>query len=309
MLSIGGLILLICRVKPTDIVQGTVFQAGMVAVVAIYGIAWLSDTYFGTYISAMKESINIMVQAAPWAFAFALFGVSVLINTQGGTVLAVMPLGFSLGKSGLINMDNPGQEILERSSMAIFRDHIEARFFMGLPASGRKIAALQADAMFFKELPGIVDHSLFADHLDLNEIIQHIEVAEDAQALRDKLDSMGLVAFVADGSLLPRASGIDSSCLKTETIIPFRSPESFRVSVTLPNRGKISGLGIPKGVTLILGGGYHGKSTRLNALVLGVYNHVPGDGREFCVTSKGAVKIRAADGRSIQNTDISPSIA
>ena len=97
MLLIGGLILLACRVKPTDVVQGTVFQAGMVAVVAIYGIAWLSDTYFGTYIGAMKESINVMVHAAPWTFAFALFGVSVLINTQGGTVLAVMPLGFSLG--------------------------------------------------------------------------------------------------------------------------------------------------------------------------------------------------------------------
>lgn len=97
MLLIGGVILLVCRVKPTDVVQGTVFQAGMVAVVAIYGIAWLSDTYFGTYIGAMKESINAMVQAAPWAFAFALFGVSVLINTQGGTVLAVMPLGFALG--------------------------------------------------------------------------------------------------------------------------------------------------------------------------------------------------------------------
>jgi anaerobic C4-dicarboxylate transporter DcuB len=97
MLLIGGLILLICKVKPTQVVQGTVFQAGMVAVVAIYGIAWLSDTYFAAYIGTMKESINTMVQAAPWAFAFALFGVSVLINTQGGTVLAVMPLGFSLG--------------------------------------------------------------------------------------------------------------------------------------------------------------------------------------------------------------------
>jgi len=97
MLLIGGIILLVCRVKPTNVVQGTVFQAGMVAVVAIYGIAWLSDTYFGTYIGAMKESINTMVQAAPWTFAFALFGVSVLINTQGGTVLAVMPLGFALG--------------------------------------------------------------------------------------------------------------------------------------------------------------------------------------------------------------------
>jgi anaerobic C4-dicarboxylate transporter DcuB len=97
MLSIGGVILLVCRVKPTEVVQGTVFKAGMVAVVAIYGIAWLSDTYFGTYIAELKESISTMVEGAPWAFAFALFAVSVLINTQGGTVLAVMPLGFSLG--------------------------------------------------------------------------------------------------------------------------------------------------------------------------------------------------------------------
>ena len=97
MLLIGGVILLVYRVKPVEVVQGKVFQAGMVAVVAIYGIAWLSDTYFSAYIGPLKESINTMVQAAPWAFAFALFAVSVLINTQGGTVLAVMPLGFSLG--------------------------------------------------------------------------------------------------------------------------------------------------------------------------------------------------------------------
>ncbi|WP_428241339.1 anaerobic C4-dicarboxylate transporter [Gynuella sp.] len=97
MLCTGGLILLVCKIKPKDIVSGSVWQAGMVAVVAIYGIAWLSDTYFSTHISSMKSGINTMVQGAPWAFAFALFGVSVLINTQGGTVLAVMPLGFSLG--------------------------------------------------------------------------------------------------------------------------------------------------------------------------------------------------------------------
>lgn len=97
MLFTGGVILLICQAKPTDVVQGSVFQAGMVAVVAIDGIAWLSDTYFGAYIETLTESINVMVQAAPWTFAFALFGVSILINTQGGTVLAVMPLGFSLG--------------------------------------------------------------------------------------------------------------------------------------------------------------------------------------------------------------------
>jgi len=107
-------------------------------------------------------------------------------------------------------------------------------------------------------------------------------------------NSMGLVAFVADALFFPGPAELIPLACKTETIIPFISPDSFRVSVSLPNRGNISGLGIPKVVILILGGGYYGKSTLFNALVLGVCNHVPGGGREFCITSKGAVKIRAA---------------
>ncbi|MCP4114298.1 MAG: ABC-ATPase domain-containing protein [Desulfobacteraceae bacterium] len=213
-----------------------------------------------------------------------------------------------IGKSGLVTMDRPQQEILERTAMVVTREYVEARFFMGLPAFGRKISARNAKAMFFEEVPKIVDHSLFLSRLDLKSILRHIEVSEDADALRGQLDSLGLVAFVADGSLLPRASGIDPRPLKRGNIVPFTSPESFRVKVSLPNRGEVEGLGIPKGVTLILGGGYHGKSTLLNALELGVYNHVPGDGRELAVSSAGAVKIRAADGRNIEKTDISPFI-
>jgi predicted ABC-class ATPase len=213
-----------------------------------------------------------------------------------------------IGRSGLVTIDRPQQEILERSAMVVNQDHVEARFFMGLPAFGRKISGRNARAMFFDELPRIVDHSLFLSSLDLNEIRGHVEVAEDADALRDTLDSLGLVGFVADGSLLPRASGIDSRPLGTGTVVPFSSPESFRVTVNLPNRGEVAGLGIPRGVTLILGGGYHGKSTLLNALELGVYNHVPGDGRELAVSTPGTFKIRASDGRSIETTDISPFI-
>ncbi|MBI9090461.1 MAG: ABC-ATPase domain-containing protein [Desulfobacterium sp.] len=213
-----------------------------------------------------------------------------------------------IGKSGLVTIDRPQQEILEGTAMVVTPDHVEVRFFMGLPAFGRKIAARHARAMFFDELPRIVDHSLFLSRLDLNEIRQHIEVSEDADALRGQLDSLGLVGFVGDGSHLPRASGIDPRPLGKGNVVPFSSPDRFRVTVSLPNRGAVAGLGIPKGVTLILGGGYHGKSTLLNALELGVYNHVPGDGRELAVSTAGAVKIRAADGRNIEKTDISPFI-
>ena len=87
--------------------------------------------------------------------------------------------------------------------------------------------------------------------------------------------------------------------------IHFVSPSSMEVTLNLPNHGPLKGMGIPKGITLIVGGGYHGKSTLLEALELGVYNHIAGDGREYVITESDAVKIRAEDGRSIKSADIS----
>ncbi len=210
------------------------------------------------------------------------------------------------GKSGLISIDRPGQQILERTSMIVTDQYVEARFTMGLPAFGRRIAADHAQAMFFEELPRII-RCLYFPNLDQKRVYHHIETAEDADFLRDHLEELGLLAFVADGAVLPRVSGVDPRPL-TGKVVPFKSPQSLRVAIEVPNAGSITGMGIPKGVTLIVGGGYHGKSTLLKALELGVYNHIPGDGREFVVTSPYAVKIRAEDGRRIEKVDISPFI-
>jgi len=213
------------------------------------------------------------------------------------------------GSSGIISIDHPGQEILERTSALVTEQFVEARFVMGLPAFGRTVAGKHAEAMFFDELPQIVRASLFYTNLDEKALYRHIEIAEDADFLREQLDNLGLVAFVADQAILPRASGVDPHPLTRGQVVPFESPESFRVRLELPNRGIVTGMGIPKGVTLIVGGGYHGKSTLLRALELGIYDHVPGDGREFVVANSHTVKIRAEDGRRIEKVDISPFIA
>lgn len=212
------------------------------------------------------------------------------------------------GKSGMILIDKPPQEILDRTSMTINDQFVEARFFVGLPAGGRRISGKDAQSIFFEELPKIARSSLYMDRLDRSEIYNHIESSEDADFLRKKLDQMGLVGFVVDDSILPRASGIDPSPMDNKNAVRFRSPETLKTEITLPNRGRVAGMGIPKGVTLIVGGGYHGKSTLLNALELGIYNHIPGDGRELAVTIPETVKIRAADGRNIEKTNISPFI-
>lgn len=212
------------------------------------------------------------------------------------------------GKSGLIAIDAGRQEILERSAVVINSEFVEARFVCGLPARGRTITAREAEQIFFKEIPSIVAESLFYQGINQRELRQYAELAEDQEYLRGALEEHALVAFVADGAILPRRSGVSDLPLQGRSVVPFREPAGLEVSFNLPNRGVVTGMGIPKGVTLIVGGGYHGKSTLLRAIERGVYNHIPGDGRELVITVPDAVKIRAEDGRRVERVDISPFI-
>ncbi|MFO8064193.1 MAG: ABC-ATPase domain-containing protein [Spirochaetota bacterium] len=213
------------------------------------------------------------------------------------------------GKGGLIEIDRPGQEVLERTSAFLSSRGVEIRFFCGLPAFGRRIAGRHAVEMLLEEVPAIVAEAGFFSALDRDALREHVETAEDADTLRSSLEQRGLVAFVADGSVLPRRSGIDQRPMKADAAVPFESPQSLRVEFELPNRGRVSGLGVRSGVTLIVGGGYHGKSTLLAAIERGVYNHIPKDGRELVVSDPSTFTIRAEDGRRIEKTSITPFIS
>lgn len=207
------------------------------------------------------------------------------------------------GKSGLLTVSHCGQEILSRTACEITEKGITARFFVGFPANGRTINATELEKIFFDFLPVCIQKSFFYSSLNAKELQNYIELAEDQEFIRQTLPAKNLCAFIADGSILPRESGISSRPMKAS--VPFTSPDSLRISINLPHKGKITGMGIPKGITLIVGGGYHGKSTLLNALELGVYNHIPGDGREYVITDATAVKLRSEDGRFIKDVDIS----
>lgn len=209
------------------------------------------------------------------------------------------------GKSGLLSVSRCGQEILSRSAcqMDNHTGSVTVRLEIGFPAHGRTIDAKALEKILFGYLPECVKKTLYFSAVPAKELQKAVHLAEDTACLRRQLKEKNLAAFVADGAVLPRQSGVSDRPMRQA--FPFQSPKSLRVEMHLPHAGVITGMGIPKGVTLIVGGGYHGKSTLLKALEAGVYNHIAGDGREYTVTDDTAVKVRAEDGRSIHDVDIS----
>ncbi len=211
------------------------------------------------------------------------------------------------GHAGRFSVVAFGQCILHRTAVWVTEEYVESILSVGLPAAGRRILGREAAEMLLAELPALVEAALLFHNLPKDALREHVACGEDAEALRAQLPEKGLVAFVAEGAILPRESGVSDRPLR-EGAVPFIPPPSLMVTLERPNRGPIRGMGIPEGVTLIVGGGYHGKSTLLSALAQGVYNHILGDGREHVVTRREAVVIRAEDGRFVCGVDISPFI-
>ena len=209
------------------------------------------------------------------------------------------------GQSGLIAVSRCGQEVLERTACRLDpkSGDVLMRFEVGFPANGRTVNAGELGKILFDFLPKCAEQALFYQNIDRERLRAAVDLAEDQHCVREQLPGLGLCAFVANGSVLPRASGVSSKPMRDG--VKFVSPKELEVTLDLPRGRQITGMGIRRGVTLIVGGGYHGKSTLLGALELGVYDHIAGDGREYVITDPTAVKIRAEDGRSIRKTDIS----
>ena len=205
-----------------------------------------------------------------------------------------------------IAIDAGHQTVLERTAVLLTDEGVELRFTLHLPGKGRTILGRQARQLICDQLPERVRDATRSDRLDTDHLERHMARVEDQVALREALAGKDLMGFVGNDAVLPRRSGVDDRPLSDA--IRFQAPESLQVTLDTPNAGPISGMGIPRGITLIVGGGFHGKSTLLSALTLSVYDHVPGDGRDQIVADPTAVKIRAEDGRAVHRLDLSPYI-
>lgn len=259
----------------------------------------------------LKGDIRRIALADYLSRAAAAFIRSKNMNTS---VASTGNSGWSGAKGGVFSINAPSQEIVPRTSALIVpqgmngNDSLEMRFTVSLPARGRTILGREAKSILCTNLPELVKTvMLYASH-SASDFRSHIECAEDQAYMRSQLESRGLVGFVGNGSILPRASGASARCLNGDNVVKFKSAPELEIGLKRHHDADVRGMGIPKGITLLTGGGYHGKSTLLEALQLGIYNHVPGDGRELVVTNSNATKVRAEDGRSVTGTDITPFI-
>ena len=213
--------------------------------------------------------------------------------------------GAGSGRSGLLEIAATGQEVLDRTGVAVDAEGgARVRLCAGLPAAGRRILGRAAAELLARRLDSALRGVV--GRLDFDALRTHVQVVEDQVALRAQLHQRELIAFLAEGSMLPRRSGADPRPLAAA--LPLQVPAVLAVELQAPHAGTLRGFGIRAGVTLIVGGGYHGKSTLLQALALGVYDHLPGDGRERCVSAEELVSVRAEDGRAVRGVCLTPFI-
>ncbi len=262
-----------------------------------------------TRVAVVLDPAQAGYDAATLATPSRRTGLSCLLARTFAAAARRAPRGPGSGRSGEIAMADPGQVVLPNTAVLVGADGtIEARFTLGLPAAGRRVLGRAAERLLLDTLPALVRSTLPRRAHPDDTPARHAHVNEDADFLRAQLDERGLVAFVADGSILPRRSGIDDRPLAADLATPFESPPGLRVTLDRANAPPLPGMGVPRGVTLLVGGGYHGKSTVLDAVAKGVYNHRPGDGRECVVADPTAMKVQAEDGRPVAGVDISPFI-
>ncbi len=244
------------------------------------------------------------IPGAYWQDQARRLGTTNYLLWRFSRLLASAPAGS--GNSGRFFVDAGGPQLLNRSACEFRPDGtLLLRFRVGLPARGRRIMGRAAAELFGERLPHAI-RALCGGLAQDEDLRRWARLAEDHAALQAQLADRGLVAFVRDGSVLPRVSGVSQEPLRRA--VPFQSPPSLRVRLEAPNEGLVEGMGVPQGVTVITGGGFHGKTTLLEALELGVYPHRPADGREWVVTRADAVKVRSEDGRAITGVDLRPFI-
>ena len=221
-----------------------------------------------------------------------------------------------------LSIASPGQEILERSAVVALTEEpedereplaasawtLQVRARVALPARGRSIQGHEAARIISRDLTRATSTALDLTGERAERLLAHVAALEDHRALTQAVRSNGWVSFLADGALLPRRSGVSDEPMRSGAV-PLEAPEPLAAEVSLPHAGKVRGTAIASGVTVIVGGGYHGKSTLLSAVERGVYPHVPGDGRELVATVPETVKVRAADGRAVTGVDLSPFIS
>lgn len=203
---------------------------------------------------------------------------------------------------GELFIPRPGQEILERWSVVITPYYVEARFTADLPSAGGKVSAAAMEELIYVRIKCVVGESMIYPSYKQSKLYNHIQTAENAEFIRSHLKERGLVAFVADGSVLPRR---EDELAPMSDAVPFHCDDSLKVTFDVPNGDPITGWGVKRHMNVVLGAPRSGRSTLADAIAAGPYNHIPGDGREYVISFPCASFVVSEPGRPADSVDVS----
>lgn len=296
-----GWVLYIDRIQPDPYAPPTAIR--VVLPLALTG----ADTRLTGFTPRLNGTNSHLTASPTRAVALRDYLARTLRELLKGQAISIAPAGQEILERSSVNLHETWQDDFSTPAFNAPGPYLELRLRWSLPAFGREIAGRQAARNLNLDLARAVAGLDLRESELGAEAWKHCQVAEDHAALQEILVERGWVAFLADGANLARRSGV--SQLPLEGGVPLTAPETLAQTVQLPHAGVVRGTAIPAGVTAIAGGGYHGKSTLLNAIARGIYPHIPGDGRELVATVPEAMAVRAADGRAVTGVDLRPFIS
>ncbi len=221
------------------------------------------------------------------------------------TILAEESSHCGTGNSCLLGIPRPSPRILYRSSVTLEGKLLKTRFYIGLPALGRRIAGVKAARMLGKVIPRILDR--YTDSMRREELVErHVRIYAIQEYIRGWLAENGYLSFIGEGSVIPRESSFSEKPLPQA--VPFKPPGGLEGRIC-GDYGCFRGMLLPEGVNIIVGGAFHGKTTLLKGILEGVYDHVEGDGRELVVSRADTFMVEAEEGRIVSCVDISRMIS
>ncbi len=263
-----------------------------------YRFPEIMNMYINVPVEILKIDIMKLDKISVFAEDYILRELSPIVNEYGKSMCNESK---EIRAQGDIRMQSVNNKIVRRTGVLYNNGKFVLKMWCRFPLIGVAAVSGKKSCRLITELLKLLD--VWVENFDVNRLYKKSQIYINQCEIRKYLKDNDYVCFIKNGSILPREK--ENNVSKTDAT-PFQAPSTMEYTIKLKSGEILTGMVIAKGLTVITGGGYSGKTTIIDAIESGIYNHVEGDGREYVITEETALKVYAEDGRVVNNLDMSP---